>query len=219
MQHLGFCSKSPSPRQHQSLAAHRICTTTRWSPQMLRWIIWNPERRRWIWRNVGLPNAFFGIWTGMSQSSQKQLHASKNSPFSSEWNASDPQWRLRGWKSTEWRFHQKPGRRENYVPGQILAQNLENIIQPQHGVMHVGHATSINFLPHKEKVKVPSDFSNQISASSKLQTSPVSSTYRVRSTLSFGSFTTTALSLAAWMVWQDAWHVLGQMPILPMNSS
>lgn len=32
MQHLGF-SKSPSPRQHQSLAAHRICTTTRWSPQ------------------------------------------------------------------------------------------------------------------------------------------------------------------------------------------
>ena len=34
MQHLGFCSKSPSPRQHQSLAAHRICTTTRWSPQV-----------------------------------------------------------------------------------------------------------------------------------------------------------------------------------------
>ena len=116
-------------------------------------------------------------------------------------------------------FSSKAWSKRKLCSWRILAQNLENIIQPQHGVMHVGHATSINFLPHKEKVKVLSDFSNQISASSKLQTSPVSSTYRVRSTLSFGSFTTTALSLAASMVWQDAWHVLGQMPILPMNSS
>lgn len=36
MQHLGFCSKPPSPRQRQSLAAHRICTTTRWSPEVNR---------------------------------------------------------------------------------------------------------------------------------------------------------------------------------------
>ena len=156
----------------------------------------------------------------MSKSSPKSSKLPRIPLSSSEWNSSDPQWKAQGLKidRAEWRFHQKPGRRENYVPGESWRKTL-HIIQPQHGVMHVGHATSINFLPHKEKVKVLSDFSNQISASSKLQTLPVSSTYRVRSTLSFGSFTTTALSLAAWMVWQDAWHVLGQMPILPMNSS
>lgn len=131
-----------------------------------------------------------------------------------------PNGRLRGWKSIvpSGIFIKSLVEEKIMFLGESWRKTL-HIIQPQHGVMHVGHATSINFLPHKEKVKVLSDFSNQISASSKLQTLPVSSTYRVRSTLSFGSFTTTALSLAAWMVWQDAWHVLGQMPILPMNSS
>lgn len=80
----------------------------------------DPERRRWIWRNVGLPNAFFGIWTGMSQSSPKSSMPPRIPLSSSEWNSSDPQWKAQGLKidRAEWRFHQKPGRRENYVPGE-----------------------------------------------------------------------------------------------------
>ncbi len=73
-------------------------------------------------------------------------------------------------KSAEWRFHQKPGRRENYVPGKSWLKTLHISSNPTWC-----HACSYNFyqLPTtRGMVKVVSDFSNQISASSKLQTSP-----------------------------------------------
>ena len=66
----------------------------------------------------------------------------------------------------------------------------------QHGVMHV-HTTSINFQQHEAWSKWFQIFPTKSQLHQNFKHRPgMSSTYRVRSTLSFGSFTTTALSLA-----------------------